>query len=331
MSFRATRVRRVVQVGFFVLILYAAFLIPHGLDTPLPRIKSGEPRTTLYSRDRILWVSGQESVVDLYLPILACRFVADGGFFKSCSVHVLSENITWRTAFRVLLPHLAWVAVLSFLFARMWCGWACPLGAVQDGATWVRRALGISPWRLTPRWNRLLGDMAHVLLWLSIAIAALIALPAAGRSGVNDSLFLFYCQICPGRIVYPLLGGVNPCWTDWSTSITAFMTVMGWLFLGLFLLSFKVPRLWCRTCAVGALLSYFNRGSATTLKKTPQRCTYCGTCRRVCPTDVARVYESREGGVVTDPACTLCLRCVEACPEAGCLHADIAGITVIRS
>ncbi len=328
----ATTSRRVVQALFLFFLLYGAFFIEHGLDAPLlPQIESGEPRTTLYPRDRILWVSGKESVVDMYLPILACRFVAHGGFFKSCSIHVLSENITWLTSLKILLPHVTWLAILSFLFARAWCSWACPLGTIQDVFTWLRQRLRLDPWHLSPGVQRFFGYLRHVLLWLSLAIAAVIAIPWFGRQGVNDDLFLWYCQICPGRIVYPLLGGVNPCWTDWNSAITIFMMFMGWAFLGLFFTSFMAPRLWCRLCAVGALISYLNRGGLLTLEKEASLCTSCGTCRRVCPVEVDRVYRDRTTRVVTDSQCTLCLKCVEACPEPKCLSAKFAGLKLTES
>jgi len=136
---RVTLARRVVQLGMFALIIYGAFIWTQPVNSALlPRIPSGVPRTTQYERDRILWVSGKESVLDLYLPVLACRFVARGGLFKSCSVHLLSENITWRTSFRIILPQLFVVVLMCVVGGRFWCGWTCPLGAIQDAMTWVR-------------------------------------------------------------------------------------------------------------------------------------------------------------------------------------------------
>lgn len=323
--------RRVVQLLLFVVMLYGAFLIVHEVHGPLPRIDPGTPRTTLYPRDRILWVSGKESILHIYLPILACRFIAKGGVFKSCSLHVLSENITWRTRLALLLPHVTWLAILSFLFARAWCAWACPLGAVQDALTWVRQRLGIGAWHASAKLQAFFASLRQVLLWTTFAIAAILAIPALGGSGVNDALFLWYCQICPGRLVYPALGGIMPCFTDWTNAMTIFMTFLGWGFFGVFLVSFMMPRLWCRICAVGALLSYFNRGGLMTLEKREQLCTHCGTCRRVCPVEVERVYAERDNPIVTDSACTLCLKCVEACPEPKCLSAKLAGLRLTGS
>lgn len=331
MNRKITLTRRIVQTAFFAVLMYGAFVVPKHFGSPFPEIDSGVPRTTLYPRDRILWVSGQESIIDLYLPVLACRFIARGGTFKSCALHVLSENLTWKTSWKLLIPHLTFLAILSFLFARAWCGWVCPLGAIEDAMSWLRRKLNVAPWHLSAGWQAFLGNLRHILLWLSLVIAVVIALPIFGGTGVNDALFLFYCQLCPSRLVYPPLGGVNPCWYDFSNGVTMFMSFVGWGMLGVFFLSFMVPRLWCRLCAVGALLSYFNRGGLMSLEKRHRACTSCGSCRRVCPIQIERVYLDREHRIVTDSQCTLCLRCVEACPEKGCLTAKFAGLRLTES
>jgi len=329
---RVTLVRRLVQLAAFVLILYGGFIWSGPVQTALfPKIKAGTPSTTQYERDRILWVSGKESVVDLYLPVLACRFVARGGLFKSCSVHLLSENITWRTSFRILLPHLFFIVFLSLVAGRMWCGWVCPLGAIQDAMTWLRQRFALAPSSPGQSLRRFLFNTRHSLLFLTLGVSTLIAFPVLGRTGANDSLFLIYCQLCPSRLVYPPFGGVNPCWYDTTNSVTIFLTGVGWLCFGVFFISFVVPRFWCRVCAVGAMLSYFNRGALVTLEKIHRKCTSCGACRRCCPLDVERVFQDKDRRVVTDAECTLCLTCVEVCPEKDCLQARFLGGRMVTS
>ncbi|HIE53241.1 MAG TPA: 4Fe-4S binding protein [Armatimonadetes bacterium] len=328
---RITLLRRGVQLIAFVLLLYGAFIWPRPVETFFPPIPSQEPRTTLYDRNRILWVSGKESVVELYMPFLACRFIARGGLFKSCTVHFLSENITWRTSLTILLPHLLLFVAMCVLAGRFWCGWICPLGAMMDAMTGMRKALHLPRALVPPSWKCFLAKLRHFLLFLTLGVAVLITFPIFGRSGVNDSLFLIYCQFCPARLVYPPFGGVNPCWYDTTNSVTIFLTLVGWLCLGVFFLSFAIPRFWCRICAIGALVSYFNRGALLTLEKNHQRCTSCGACRRCCPMDIERVYREQEKRVVTDTQCLLCLTCVEECPEEGCLQVKLLREKVVQS
>jgi NAD-dependent dihydropyrimidine dehydrogenase PreA subunit len=333
MKTKITLARRISQIAAFLIILYGVFVWPHPIETPFPRITPGKDkiRTTKYAKGRILWVSGKESVFDIYLPTLACRFVARGGLFKSCDLHCFSENITWMTSIKILLPHIALFVLLAFLLARFWCGWICPLGSITDFMNWVRKRTGLSSWTVSPAWGRFFDRTRHFLLFFTFIVSALIAIPALGFGGVNDALFLVYCQICPARILYPPLGGVSPCWYDNSSALTMFMSVVGWGFLAFFFVGFFVPRLWCRICAVGAMVSYFNRGSLLSLRKQPRKCTYCGTCQRCCPVDIESVYKEREKLTVTDPKCLLCLRCVQECPEEGCLEANFGGKAVVKS
>ncbi|MFA4029906.1 MAG: hypothetical protein GDYSWBUE_001215 [Candidatus Fervidibacterota bacterium] len=328
---RVTTIRSIVQFVSLLAIIYGGWLFPHAIDTPLPRIEPGIPRTTLYERNRILWVSGKEAVIELYLPTLACRFAPRSPLFRSCFLHCLSENLTWLTSLKVLLPHIIFFLALSILLGRWWCGWVCPLGAIQDALTWLRRKFTIAPLDCPQPLRRFLFNMRHLLLWLAIAISFLIAFPAFGRTGVNDSLFLVYCQICPARLIYPLLGGINPCWYDTTNGITIFLTILGLIFFAAFFVSFAIPRFWCRICAIGALLSYFNRGALLTLEKQHRKCTSCGACRRCCPMDIERVYREKRLKIVTDHECLLCFRCVEICPEKNCLEAKILGKTLVRS
>jgi len=191
--------------------------------------------------------------------------------------------------------------------------------------------LEIPEWKVSAKTDHFFRGLRHFLLWASLAISAVIALPLLGLKGVNDSLFLVYCQVCPARIVYPTLGGVAPCLADTTNATTIFLTVLSLAFLVFFLAGFFVPRLWCRVCAIGAMVSYFNRGGAAWIKKDAPKCTFCGTCRRCCPMDVATVYRERDRADVTDTTCVYCLRCVEECPEADCLQARLLGKTVARS
>jgi formate hydrogenlyase subunit 6/NADH:ubiquinone oxidoreductase subunit I len=61
-----------------------------------------------------------------------------------------------------------------------------------------------------------------------------------------------------------------------------------------------------------------------------EKCTKCGVCKRVCPTQATQMYE-KKGGDVTESRCTLCIRCVELCPYEDALTLKFAGKTVVRS
>jgi polyferredoxin len=101
-------------------------------------------------------------------------------------------------------------------------------------------------------------------------------------------------------------------------------------------LSLAYRRFWCRICPLGGLTALFsahrpfNKIALTKLVKNEEKCTKCGICKRVCPTEVSEIYEQK-GGDVTKSNCMLCMRCVEMCPYEGALEAKFAGKTICKS
>jgi len=79
------------------------------------------------------------------------------------------------------------------------------------------------------------------------------------------------------------------------------------------------------------LMMPFARVSGVSLHKDPKKCTRCSMCHRVCPVDVTEVWKEMERTDVTVPECILCMRCVEACPEDGCLTGRVMGVNVTES
>jgi len=100
--------------------------------------------------------------------------------------------------------------------------------------------------------------------------------------------------------------------------------------------AFFFRRSWCQICPLGALIALFNRFppfkwiSGVRLNKVEEKCTKCGICKRVCPTQVKDVYE-KKGGDVANSQCIYCLRCVEMCPQEDCLQFKFAGKKVAKS
>ncbi|MGB9678134.1 MAG: 4Fe-4S binding protein, partial [Candidatus Ratteibacteria bacterium] len=114
--------------------------------TPLfPALKPPEDAisTEKFQQGKILWPSGTNPVLENYPPSLVCRFNPRGGLFKACIFHFISENLTWQTHIKYLLPHLTLFISLCFFLGRIWCGWVCPIGTVGDFITSIRKKMNI--------------------------------------------------------------------------------------------------------------------------------------------------------------------------------------------
>jgi NAD-dependent dihydropyrimidine dehydrogenase PreA subunit len=187
--------------------------------------------------------------------------------------------------------------------------------------------------QLSRRWRNGLVWSKYGLLFATLALSLLAAVPSLAH--YRSSLTNPFCQVCLGKFVSPFLSSASICWSNWNNWITGTLTLLGFAALGIFFLGAAVRRLYCRVCPVGGLSAPFNRYGLVSLRKQAHRCTRCGACARVCPVDNLTVYEGNDlaaaGAPVDACECTLCLRCVENCPEGGCLELTMAGRRVVGS
>ena len=82
---------------------------------------------------------------------------------------------------------------------------------------------------------------------------------------------------------------------------------------------------------MGMVGGIFNRGALLALKKEAQKCNGCGVCNEVCPMDIHSVQEEMVKEDVSSFECIYCLKCVDHCPQDGCLRLEFAGQKIMES
>jgi len=215
----------------------------------------------------------------LFVGSLRCPYGIPFMSCGSCPMRVCPG--TWLQTWVI-----GFLVISGLLLGRVFCGWVCPMGTLQD-------ALGNLPkprFFKKPRFGRIdkyLKLLKYPMLALAIVGFYLLntRFNVPVRADSNFSLdavrvsWLTYDAFSRGRVILIVAGVV---------------------------LALSLTRVWCRyLCPLGALLTIGNKISLFRLKKNESYCRNCGKYPREC-----RTY--------TNPGasdCVLCGDCLEGCPS----------------
>jgi len=183
--------------------------------------------------------------------------------------------------------HLVWflgLIPITYLVGKVWCGWVCHLGALQE--------VLFIPGRL----NRYKSDRAQLIMkiirWLLLA-TLIIQL-------IITKTYLFD-KIDPFRVAFNLLS-VNKT---------------GWILLGLLILSsLFIYRPFCRSaCPIGLVLGWISKIPGASIIGVKGECRNCKVCSNACKVDAIHRYEKHS--VLDNKECIACGDCLDTCPKKG--------------
>lgn len=227
------------------------------------------------------------------------------------------------------------LAAAVVLFSKLFCGYLCPLGTVQDLLMKLRNTIG---WRgivvkngtvadkvlrvikyvllfwifystataselfcknLDPYYAVATGFKGEITLWMSLISVAAVIL-------CGFMVNMFWCKyLCP-------LGAISNSLKFW-----VWIVVLAAAYYLLGAVGVNVPwwALLAAFCVVGYLLEILCGKSGLQvlhIMKNDSKCTHCGLCTKACPygIDVAGC----RAGAVKAVDCTLCGECTAVCP-----------------
>lgn len=176
--------------------------------------------------------------------------------------------------------------LITLVFGRLWCGWACPQTTLTDIAEWLTRRL-----KLKIVSNRLQGALIQKII--AQTFFALLALL------VSANIIWYFIE--PQRFLSALVSGNLHIGV-----LVTFCLIALVIYLDLAL----VRRLLCREfCPYGRIQTSFVDAATLTLQlpdSEKKRCIKCNSCVRTCPMDI----DIRNGYQIE---CINCGRCLDAC------------------
>ncbi len=185
------------------------------------------------------------------------------------------------------------LAILSTLVLGRWfCGWACHLVAVQDGARWLLGRFGIRPRPLRLGLLASVPWLAFVYMFLSPLVLRLFegaGLAPAGTQLVTEQFWRTFPP-WPVALLTVLVSGGAIVWV---------LGAKGFCTYG---------------CPYGAIFGIADQAAALRIRVT-DACEHCGHCTTACSSNVNVSQEVRQWGMVVDPGCMKCGDCVSVCPK----------------
>lgn len=209
------------------------------------------------------------------------------GFYFSNSVNPINSIFSFPILTGgKLIDSLVLVAlpiILSLLFGRFFCGWACPIGAAQEFLHPEKFAF-----QLPPLLDRILSYLRHILLIGGIILSWSTLTNVWNRIDPFQGFFTF----------------------KWSlpVAISLFIVIAGSIF---------IERFFCRyLCPLGAILEITSKLSIFKLQADSELCIACGKCShpKACPMDVVSTSNPyTDLPRIKSSGCIVCFRCADLC------------------
>jgi ferredoxin len=210
------------------------------------------------------------------------------------------------------------VLVLTLLFGRVYCSTICPLGTIQDLASYTAKKIN----------KKKKFTYTEEYFWLRYSILAVVLIFILFGNLFLVNLLDPYSNT--GRIFAqifnPLLMHMNNLaaftlekfniYLIYPIEIKAFYFVAA-LFPVIFLatvlyLSYKRGRLYCNSiCPVGTLLGLISKFTIFKLQIDKSTCEGCGVCARVCKSECIE-KSTKE---IDFSRCVACYNCLDVCPS----------------
>ncbi len=196
----------------------------------------------------------------------------------------LRGDVTYLLLVSIVLSILL---LSSLLAGRIFCGFICPLGALQEIISRISFKSDLNEHKRVKYHIKISSHVSSKIRWVFLCVLFLLAtvwniiiLPV-----FNPLSGFTFLKILTLSLLFPFSSMIIVCIT-----------------------SIFLYRPWCRfLCPFGTGSSLMSRFAGIKYRRT-EACTECGLCEKICPTQEAAA-DSKKG------ECYYCNRCIEICPH----------------
>lgn len=186
--------------------------------------------------------------------------------------------------------------LLTVIFGRFFCGWACHIVALQDFCAWLLQKVGLKP---RPFRSRLL---VYIPL---ITALYMFVWPTVSR----------YITKPPSEPLFPEFTNHLITTEFWATFPPVWIAIPFLFICGFVVVYFLGSKGFCTYgCPYGGFFAELDKLSPGKIRVT-DACEGCGHCTAVCTSNVIVHAEVKQYGMVVDPGCMKCMDCVSVCPN----------------
>ena len=228
---------------------------------------------------RFLFLLASVAIFGVYRGTCPCMI---SSFENTVLTFVGAEFIWYQLLwFIALIP-------ITYIFGRVFCGWVCHLGALQE--------LLYRPGKLrlfTSKKARIVMKVMQYILFAILVVQLVVQQE------------IFWCRIDPFLAIYQLMLAYN--YEILSISIITLLLVTS-------LLSYRP---FCRAaCPVGLVLGWIEMiPGVSVIGLKSDSCLNCSSCAKTCK--IEAIYKVNKATVIDNQECIVCGECLDDCSQTG--------------
>jgi len=202
------------------------------------------------------------------------------------------------------------IYLTAITVGRVFCGWACPFGMIQDFISY----LPFKKEKLSPVTQGQIKDIKWAILGFSLFLSIMVGLKRSGATETSVPIGVIseaqFSVVSPAGTLFSYL----PWMIIWNNDALARAGLLGWLkfaiLIGVLIPSLYVPRFFCRyLCPLGALFETVSQFKILRIipKKGFSAESWNNTLEEVCPMGVTVQPQDK---FISHPGCINCGKCL---------------------